>query len=377
MARERLISPSSGSKPSHSSAKPPPLDLRPKQREPPRFKGDIQRAKIILGFSAIGKTHLAATANRDFEWLRVIDFSLIPQGLDITQDYKADYLQTIADAAERPGVLLVGGPRWVGQFLVENNLAFSSVYPIDDCKEEYIARWNQMGEEEGLIIHRLTWWDDLIAAMQWPNGRCNHFELYSGVYLEDVFMNILTAADQVEGLDDESNLKREREDVWHEAHEVHEAHAKHEPPQSPTGPVGPVRLPSVRRNRSHTETDAIQQAITSMKLSCSSRIRTFLNNIFLILQFIFLCILATLIMLTYEEWNIWQTKNRPNLPTIGEFPALAKILDTSSTHWFLPDFLTPFLPNSRPIWLGTAAFRKELVILVHKWLDLEESLLNA
>ncbi|RAL60783.1 hypothetical protein DID88_009888 [Monilinia fructigena] len=303
-------------------------------------------------------------------------FFTYPQGLDITQDYRADYLQTIADAAEQPGILLVGGPRWVGQFLVENDLAFSSVYPVDDCKEEYIARWNQMGEEEGLITHRLTWWDDLIAAMQWPNGRCNHFELYPGVYLEDVFMNILTAADQVEGLDDESNLEKEPDDVWHEAHEFHEAHEKHEPSQPLTGPVGPLRLPSVRRNRSHTETDTIQQAMTSMDSSWSSQIRTFLNYIFLILQFIFLCILATLIMLMYEEWNIWQTRNRPNLPTIGEFPVLTKIHDTSN-HWFLPEFLTPFLPNSRQTWLETAAFRKELVILVHKWLDLEESLLKA
>ncbi|QSZ35195.1 hypothetical protein DSL72_008062 [Monilinia vaccinii-corymbosi] len=373
MARRRSKSPSSGSKSPHSPAEPPPLALRPKQREPPRFKGDVQRAKIILGFSAIGKTHLAATANREFGWLHVIDFSVIPQGLDLSQDYKAEYLQTIADAAGQPGVLLLGGPRWVGEFLVANDLAFSSVYPTDDCKEEYISRWDQMGEEEGLIFHRLTWWDDLIAAMQWPNGRCNHFELYPGVYLEDIFMNILTAADQVEGLDDESEEEEEPDDMWHDAPEAHE---QHEPPQSPTSATGPLRLPSTRRKTSPRPTDTTQQAMCSIKSSWSSQIRTFLNYIFLILQFIFLWTLATLIMLAYEEWNIWQTRNRPNLPTISEFPALTEMHNTSN-DWFLPDWLPPFLPNCRETWLGIASFRKELVALVQKWLDLEESLLKT
>lgn len=348
MAR-RIISPSSGSKSS--------LALRPRPREIPQFKGRVQRAKIILGFSAIGKTHLAAKANREFEWLHVIDFSLIPQGLEFTHDYKADYLQTIADAAGQPGVLLLGGPRWVGEFLVANDLAFSSVYPTDDCRDEYRVRWDHMGEEEGLITHRMTWWEDSIAAMQWPNGRCNHFELYPEVYLEDIFMNVLTAADQVEGLDDESYSDDESNDVWHDAHEA---------PQSMSG----------RRNRTQTQTDAIKQAIKSINSSWSSRIRALLNYTFLILQFLFLWMLATLVMLAYKEWNIWQTRNRPDIPTIGEFSTLTKMHDTFN-RWFLPECVSSVLPSSRSTWMGASAFRKELVFLVEKWLELEETLLKS
>ncbi|CAD6442925.1 eba9ef49-4644-4506-b792-b6825da796ee [Sclerotinia trifoliorum] len=356
MARITASPTTSVSRYSHPSAEPPPLAFRPRQQEVSRLEGKLQRAKIILGFSAIGKTHLAAKANREFEWLHVIDFSLIPQGLDFTNDYKADYLQTIADAAGQPGVLLLGGPRWVGEFLVASDLTFSSVYPTDDCREEYRMRWDQMGEEEGLIAHRLTWWDDSIAAMQWPSGRCNHFELYPGVYLEDIFMNILTVADQVEGLDEESSPEDASNEVWHDAHEA-------------------LQLPSGRK-RSQTQSDAIKQVIASINSSWSSRIRAFLNYIFLILQFIFLSTLATLIMLAYREWNVWQSRNRPDIPTIGEFSSLSRIHDTVN-RWFLPQCLSSILPNSRETWLGASAFRKELVVLVRKWLDLEELLLKA
>ncbi|ESZ90796.1 hypothetical protein SBOR_8825 [Sclerotinia borealis F-4128] len=337
----------------------------------PRFESDLQRAKIILGFSAIGKTHLAAKANREFEWLHVIDLSLITQGLDFTQDDKTDYLKTIADAAGQPGVLLLGGPRWVGEFLVANDLAFSSVYPSEDCREEYRARWDHMGEESGLITHRLTGWDDSIANMQWPNGRCIHFELYPGVYVEGIFMNVLTMVDQDAGLDDESDSDtgEESDDVWYDSHKT---------PQPPTGDAARlVRRPSSHWNGSlQTQADAIHQAITNIKSSRSSRIRVFLNYIFLILQFLFLWTLTTLIMLAYEEWNVWQTRNRPDIPTIDEFAALTNMHDNFN-HWFLPDCLSSILPNPRETWLGTAAFRKELVTLVQKWLDLEESLLKA
>lgn len=254
----------------------------------------------------------------------------------------------------------------MGEFLVANDLAFSSVYPTEDCKEEYITRWDQMGEEEGLIAHRLTWWDEFIEAMHWPNGRCNHFELYPGVYLEDIFMNILTAADQVDDLDDEEELDavEESTDVWYDAHEA---------PKSPTGSPMPMMS---RRNRSQTQMDTIQQVLSSLNSSQSSRIRAALNHIFLLFQFLFLCTLATLIILAYQEWNIWLARNRPNLSTIGEFSALTRIHCTFN-RWLLPNWLSTILPNSRETWLGASAFRQELVTLIQKWtLDLEELLLQ-
>ena len=67
---------------SHSSAKPPPLNAPPK-REIAQFEC-AQRAKMVLGFTAIGKTHLAAKANREFEWLHVIDYSLTTHEVEFT-----------------------------------------------------------------------------------------------------------------------------------------------------------------------------------------------------------------------------------------------------------------------------------------------------
>ncbi|KAF7937619.1 uncharacterized protein EAE98_001933 [Botrytis deweyae] len=361
--------PSPPSKYIHSSTSPP---LAPHSRSPPKalqpqplnLPPSPQRAKIILGFSGIGKTHLAAHANREFEWLHVIDYSLERHHLDFSCDYQTEYLQTISAAVSQPGVLLLGGPRWVGEFLVRNKWAFSSVFPRVECREEYAVRWDQMGEEEGLVAHRLVGWEDAVRDMWWGEGRCNHFELCAGVYLEDIFMDVLTAADHVEGSrgGESENEDEGLGEVWYDAHEALE---------SPSS--------SAKRKRSRTENDAIRQIVQSLKSRQSSRIQSFLNYTFLILQFIFLCILATLILLAYKEWDLWQMRNKPNLPTIGEFSGLSGLsrMHNMFNHWFLPDCISAILPNSRKTWLGTSDFRKELVILVQKWLDLEESLLGS
>ncbi|KAF7856190.1 uncharacterized protein EAF02_011449 [Botrytis sinoallii] len=260
------------------------------------------------------------------------------------------------------GVLLLGGPRWVGEFLVRNKWAFSSVFPRVECREEYAVRWDQMGEEEGLVAHRLVGWEDAVRDMWWGEGRCNHFELCAGVYLEDVFMDVLTAADHVEGSRGGENEDEGLGEVWYDAHEALE---------SPSS--------SAKRKRSRTEDDAIRQIVQSLKSRQSSRIQSFLNYTFLTLQFIFLCILATLILLAYKEWDLWQMRNKPNLPTIGELSGLSGLsrMHNMFNHWFLPDCISAILPNSRKTWLGTSDFRKELVMLVQKWLDLEESLLGS
>ncbi|ATZ54366.1 hypothetical protein BCIN_10g03740 [Botrytis cinerea B05.10] len=356
--------PPSTSRYSHFPPKPSPLT--PHSRSPPQITQPvlptpkIQRAKIILGFSGIGKTHLAAHANREFEWLHVIDYSLERHHVDFSCDYQTQYLQTVAAAVSQPGVLLLGGPRWVGEFLVRNNWAFSSVFPGLECREEYAVRWDQMGEEGGLVAHRLVGWEDAVGDMWWGEGRCNHFELGKGFYLEDVFMDVVTAADHVEGLGDGENEDEGMGKVWYDAHEMFQG-------------------PFSRRKRSRTENDVLRQIVQSLKSRQSSRIRSFLNYIFLILQFIFLCILATLTLLAYKEWNLWQSRNKPNLPTIGEFSGLGGLsrMRNMLNHWFLPDCISAILPNSRKTWLGASDFRKELSILVQKWLDLEESLLGS
>ncbi|KAF7902057.1 uncharacterized protein EAF01_007355 [Botrytis porri] len=354
-----------------STSTSPPLTLPPHSRLPPKAPQPQpqplhlplrQRAKIILGFSGIGKTHLAAHANREYEWLHVIDYSLERHHLDFSCDYQTEYLQTISAAVSQPGVLLLGGPRWVGEFLVRNGWAFSSVFPKLECREEYAVRWDQMGEEEGLIAHRLVGWEDAVRDMWWGEGRCNHFELGEGVYLEDIFMDVLTAADHVEGSGSGENEDGDEElgEVWYDAHET-------------------LQGSSAGRKRSRTENDTIRQIVQSLTTRQSSRIQSFLNYTFLILQFIFLCTLATLILLAYKEWNLWQSRNKPNFPTIGEFSGLSGLsrMHNMFSHWFLPDCISAILPNSRKTWLGTSDFREELVMLVQKWLDLEKSLLGS
>ncbi|KAM3076103.1 hypothetical protein ACMFMG_006379 [Clarireedia jacksonii] len=330
------------------SARVTPLNAT-KQRQQPIFEG-IQRAKIILGFTAIGKTHFAAKANREFEWLRVIDLSLITHEVEFTPDYQQQYFRTIIEAAREPGVLLLGGRGWVGQFLVESGLSFSSVYPRSDAIEEYKERWDEMGEEEFFIAHRLTSWDDTLAAMKYPTGRCTHYELHPRQYLEDIFLEILTSADPIDS------------------------------PLSDTGRPRSRRASEASRNSRESVHQALFEGSPKHFLAMHSYVRTVLNWMQQLLQSAFILFLAIAMFLVYQEYQNWRWGNRQwQVYSIDDYNAIASTSSTSrSDYWQIPGllkyprFLASFF-SSRGVCESNAGAAQQLINLVQRWLDAEKA----
>jgi hypothetical protein len=321
-----------------------------KERHQPIFEG-IQRAKIILGFTAIGKTHFAAKANREFEWLRVIDLSLITHEVEFTPDYQQQYFSTIIEAAQEPGVLLLGGRGWVGRFLVASGLSFSSVYPQNDAIDEYKERWDEMGDEELLIAHRLTSWDDTLAAMKYPTGRCTHYELQPHQYLEDIFLEILTSADPIDSPlsdTDRSSTRRASVASHHSRESVHQA--------------------------------VVEGSPTHFLAKHHPYSRAVLNWMQVPLQSTFLIFLTMAILLVYQESQRWWWENQqPQQYSISDVNAIPSTSRTSRFDcWLIPrilnclKFLKSLFP-SRGACESNASAARQLVDLVQRWLDAENA----
>lgn len=330
------------------SARVKPLDVI-KERHKPIFEG-IQRAKIILGFTAIGKTHFAAKANREFEWLHVIDLSLITHEVEFTPNYQQQYFDTIIEAAQEPGVLLLGGRGWVGQFLVASGLSFNSVYPRSDAVEEYKERWDEMAEEEFLIAHRLTSWDDTLAAMKYPTGRCTHYELQPRQYLEDIFLEILTSADPIDSL------------------------------LSDTGRLSSRRASEASRHSRQSVHQALFEESPTHYLAKHSYLRIMLSWMQLILQSASLLFLAINIFLVYQQYQRGRWENQQPQMYAIDYEAIPSTSRNSRLDYGLipgllksPKFLESFLPSKGTCKSNDADAAQQLINLVQRWLDAEKA----
>jgi hypothetical protein len=320
-----------------------------RERHQPIFEG-IQRAKLVLGFTAIGKTHFAAKANREFEWLRVIDLSLITHEVEFTPDYQQQYLSTIIEAAQEPGVLLLGGRGWVGRFLLARGLSFSSVYPQSDAIDEYKERWDEMGDEELLIAHRLTSWDDTLAAMKYPTGRCTHYELQPHQYLEDIFLEILTSADPID------------------------------PPLSDTDRPSSRRASEASRHDRESIHQALFEESPTHLLAKHPYLRAVLDWMQLPLQSVLLIFLVIAILLINQEYQRWRWENQqPQVYSIDDVNAIPSRSRTPiSDYWLIPGLLNypeflDFLFPSKGTCESSAGAAQQLVDLVQRWLDAQKA----
>jgi len=86
----------------------------------------------------------------------------------------------------------------VGDFLIENNLWFTSVFPKRSLKEDYLKRYRQRGNPESFVELVEQKWDIFVDSMQYDPSRCNHIELGEGEFLANVFWSILQHPDTIE-----------------------------------------------------------------------------------------------------------------------------------------------------------------------------------
>lgn len=148
-----------------------------------------QRAKIIVGFPGIGKSFISKDPSNQFSWLNIHDEPGYAKGAE------ESFHEGVLVLAQQPGVLLLPAHRTVGEFLVKENLIFTSVFPKRILKEEYLRRYRVRGSSEGFVELVEQRWDQFLDNMWYHHGRCNHVELAEGQFLKDVFGRILLQAD--------------------------------------------------------------------------------------------------------------------------------------------------------------------------------------
>jgi len=161
---------------------PSPQHSKPKPQPP-------QRAKIIVGFPGVGKSFVSREQSSQYSWLNIYDEPGYAKG-----DEKR-FLAGVLKLAQEPGVLLLPSHRMTGEFLISNDLVFTSVFPKRGLKEDYIRRYRERGSSEAFVELVSKNWDPFVDAMWYQHGKCNHIELDEGQYLKDVFAGILTQAD--------------------------------------------------------------------------------------------------------------------------------------------------------------------------------------
>jgi hypothetical protein len=148
-----------------------------------------QHAKIIVGFPGIGKSFISKNKVGQYSWLNVQDEPGYAKGAEDL------FFEGVRKLSRQPGVLLLPAHRIVGNFLISQNLVFTSVFPKRNLKDDYLRRYRQRGNSEGFVELLEKKWDPFIDNMWYDFGRCNHVELEEGEFLADVFLRILMQAD--------------------------------------------------------------------------------------------------------------------------------------------------------------------------------------
>lgn len=152
----------------------------------------VQRAKIIVGFPGIGKSYISKDTTGAYSWLNIHDEPGYAKGAE------ESFFTGVLLLAQQPGVLLLPAHRMVGNFLISQNLTFTSVFPKRCLKNDYLKRYRERGSSVEFVELVEKRWDPFVDNMRYSHGRCNHVELDEGQFLKDVFGEILTQVDALE-----------------------------------------------------------------------------------------------------------------------------------------------------------------------------------
>jgi hypothetical protein len=149
----------------------------------------LQLAKIIVGFPGIGKSFVSKDTSGAYTWLNIHDEPGYAKGAE------GSFFTELLVLAQKPGIILLPAHRMVGNFLISQNLAFTSVFPRRQLKDDYLRRYRERGNSINFVKLVEKRWDSFVDNMWYPHGRCNHVELDEGQFLKDVLLRVLTKAD--------------------------------------------------------------------------------------------------------------------------------------------------------------------------------------
>lgn len=148
----------------------------------------MKQTKIISGFPGIGKSFLFK--NNDIIVLDSdsSDFSWIEKGVR-HPDFPNNYMEHIQFNMGIADIILVSSHDIVREALRDNNIDYTLVYPSIECKDEYLERYKNRGNEEGFINFIGSNWENFIRDIEGETFP-KLVKLEDGQFLSDVLEQI-------------------------------------------------------------------------------------------------------------------------------------------------------------------------------------------
>lgn len=146
-----------------------------------------QLASVVAGFPGIGKSYLTTSppAGHTILDLDTSAFSHLSNGT-ANPAFPRNYIDAITPHLSTPNlVLLVGVHDVVRDALVSRGVRFTLVYPEEELKEEYMARWKRRGSPEGFLKKMDRAWNEFVGSCRAQRG-CDHLVLRRGEFLGGV-----------------------------------------------------------------------------------------------------------------------------------------------------------------------------------------------
>lgn len=184
---DEIIS-NSGTPPSQS---PPVVPSSPE--DPVDGSARSRKTKIVCGWAGIGKSFLAQGTNfravdldsAAFSWLKDAEGNNLPtRNPNAKTEYPAAIIKEFR--SQKYDFLLVSTHDYVRKALQEEGIPYTIVYPSVDRKDEFLQRYTDRKNDEGMIKFLIGGWDELLRALKADeHALATHLEMTeSGSFLE-------------------------------------------------------------------------------------------------------------------------------------------------------------------------------------------------
>jgi len=143
---------------------------------------------VVSAFPGTGKTY-----SHKHDDLITLDsdsskFSWIEKGIR-HPDFPNNYIEHIKKNLGRANIIFVSSHKVVRNALVDAGIKFVLVFPERSCKNEYLNRFKNRGNDESFISFIENGWNDFIDEMEQQSG-CWIIRLKRGEYISNILEDI-------------------------------------------------------------------------------------------------------------------------------------------------------------------------------------------
>lgn len=140
---------------------------------------------IISAFPGVGKSYFCENSSR---LIKVTDSD--SSGFD-KADFPKNYIDHVMELQKTNDYILVSSHSEVRDEMAKRGLDYRLVYPMNDCKHEYLERYVQRGSEVGLITAILNNWEAWRKTCNEDTNALVKYQIGQGRYLTDVLPTLL------------------------------------------------------------------------------------------------------------------------------------------------------------------------------------------